>query len=365
MKKVKYYSLDKIKTEKAQYNIIIGERSTGKTYAVLYEGLKNYIKTGKQMAVIRRYQDDLRGKRGYVMFDALVSNGTVSSLTEGEFNSIYFYAGKWYLSYIDDGKKRTTDETPFAYAFAISSMEHDKSTSYPNIQTILFDEFISRGAYLTDEFILFMNVLSTIIRDRNDVIIYMCGNTVSKYCPYFSEMGLTHIKDMTPGKIDVYSYGQSKLKIAVEFAVTNGSSKPSDVYFAFDNPRLSMITGNGTIWEIAVYPHCPIKFKPKDIIFTFLIKFSGDILQGDIIGIDNISFLFIHRKTTEIQNDNKDIIYSPEFDPRPNWRRKITNPTDKIDESIYRFFRSDNVYYQDNEIGEIMRNYIMWCKTNK
>ena len=49
-----YYSLAKIKSKKALYNIIIGERSNGKTYAVQYESLNDYIKDGKQLALIRR-----------------------------------------------------------------------------------------------------------------------------------------------------------------------------------------------------------------------------------------------------------------------------------------------------------------------
>ena len=54
----KYYSLDRIKKKKAVYNVIIGERSNGKTYAVLMEGLKTYLKTGGQIAFIRRcYRD--------------------------------------------------------------------------------------------------------------------------------------------------------------------------------------------------------------------------------------------------------------------------------------------------------------------
>ena len=58
------------------------------------------------------------------------------------------------------------------------------------MKTILFDEFITKGMYLTDEFMAFMNTLSTIIRQRDNVKIFMCGNTVNKFNPYFEEMGL-------------------------------------------------------------------------------------------------------------------------------------------------------------------------------
>ena len=140
------------------------------------------------------------------------------------------------------------------FAFALTQMEHDKSTSYPDVTTIIFDEFLSRIGYLKDEFMLFMNVVSTIVRQRNDVTIYMLGNTVNKYCPYFTEMGLTHVDKMEPGTIDVYTYGESKLKVAVEYCKDhNIDGRKSDSYFAFDNPQLQMIT-NG-VWEVALYPH--------------------------------------------------------------------------------------------------------------
>ena len=215
--KEEYYSLDRIKKVNAQYNMIFGKRSNGKTYAVLYEGVKNYVQHGKQMAYLRRYREDFVGKRGQSLFNALTSSGAIKELTNGKWEMVKYSSSQWFLakkSKKDD--KIITDGTPFCYGFSLASMEHDKSTSYPDITTIVYDEFISRIGYLNNEFVLFMNVLSTIIRQRDDVKIYMLGNTVNKYCPYFSEMGLGHIEEMEAGKIDVYSYGNSKLKVAVE-----------------------------------------------------------------------------------------------------------------------------------------------------
>jgi hypothetical protein len=58
--KPKFYDLKAILSKNADYNVIFGERSNGKTYAALKYGLENYIKTGKQMAYIRRWREDLR-----------------------------------------------------------------------------------------------------------------------------------------------------------------------------------------------------------------------------------------------------------------------------------------------------------------
>lgn len=359
--KNKFYSLKNILSKDAQYNMIFGERSNGKTYAVLKYGLKDFITQGKQLAIVRRWSEDFTGKRGQTMFDSLVSNGEVVKLTGGEWTGIYYWASKWYLCKYEDGK-RINHEKPFAYGFSISSMEHDKSTSYPDICTICFDEFLTRSMYLPDEFILFMNVCSTIIRQRTDVKIFMLGNTVNKYCPYFKEMGLTHVKEMKPGDIDLYQYGDSDLKVAVEYVKPNKAGKESDLYFAFDNPKLNMITGGA--WEIDIYPHCPVKYKPEDIAFTYFIEFSGDLLQCEVICLPEMSFTFIHRKTTELKHTDTDLIYTPEYNPLPNYRRKITKPRTKIENRIAEFYIRDKIFYADNEVGEIIRNYLIWCGKN-
>lgn len=358
--KEKYYRLNKILKCNAQYNVIFGERSSGKTFAVLEYGIKKYIQSGEQLAIVRRWDEDFKGKRGQTMFHALVDAGIVSDLTSGEWTDVYYWSSRWYLCRYDESGNRITDETPFCYGFSLTAMEHDKSTSYPKITTILFDEFLTRTVYIPDEFILFTNVISTIVRHRNDVKIFMLGNTVNKFCPYFKEMGLKHIKDMKPGDIDIYQYGEGKLKVAVEYTQPNKQGKQSDVYFAFDNPKLQMITSGS--WEIDIYPHCPMKYKPKNILFTFFILFDGAILQCEIVRVDKNLFTFIHPKTTDLKDEDHDLIFSLDYDPRPNWRRNLLKPYDEIGRKILYLFKSEKIFYSDNETGEIVRNYLINCK---
>lgn len=360
---LKFYSLNNIKKHNAVYNLIIGERSNGKTYAVLSEILNDYITHHHQSAYIRRWELDIKANRGKTVFKPLVKEGYVFKKTKGEWTDIIFQNSSWYLCRYDEKTDTIVkDVNPFCYAYALTGTEHDKGSSNPDINTIFFDECITRDNYLTDEFVLFMNTISTIVRYRDTVKIYMCGNTISKYCPYFTEMGLRHIKDMKPGDIEVYNYGDSRLKVAVEFSdMPNKKGKPSDFYFAFDNPRLKMITGGGA-WEMDIYPHCPIRYENKHIVFNYFIKFEDDILQCEIVQIDDSIFTFIHRKTTELKDVNNDLIFSPEFSIRPNWRRRLTQPHNEMEKKICSFFVSDKVYYQSNEIGEIVRAYLQWCK---
>lgn len=359
--KTEFYSLKKIKEKNCQYNMIIGMRSNGKTYSVLEEIIKNYVNDGKQGAIVRRWKDDFMGKRGSVMFDGHVASGLIEKLTKGEYTKVVYKSSRWYLARRDQELDTDiVDEKPFCFGFSLNSMEHDKSTSYPDITTICFDEFLTRGYYLPDEFVLFMNVISTIVRFRTDVIIYMLGNTVNKSAPYFKEMGITHIKEMEEGTIDVYTYGDSNLKVAVEYCAEIKKTKnAASYYFAFDNPKLQMITSG--VWEMDIYPHCPIKYIPKDIKFTYFILFEDDILQCEVVKKDNNIFTFIHRKTTPLKKENKDLIYSLEYDARKNYRRKITKPSNEKERVLYNMYLQGKVFYQDNEVGEIVRNYLANC----
>ena len=363
--KMKFYDINHILELKCQYNLIIGERSNGKTYSALELAIRNWWGKGEQSGYVRRWKEDYRGKRGEQLFAGHQETGFISELTDGEYDHVKYYSGKWYLAKFDDElNKEVSQDEPFCFAFALSDMEHDKSTAYPKVTLIIFDEFLTRQVYLRDEFVIFMNVLSTIIRYRDNVIIIMLGNTVNKYCPYFKEMGLRHVPDMELGKIDIYTYGDSKLRVAVErCAPPNSDGKPSNHYFAFDNPSLAMITGGA--WEIDLYPHCPRKYKPKDVIFTFFILFNEHMLQCEIISLSDCCFLYIHQKTSPLQDEDNDIIFSEQYDPRPNHFRNIRKGSSRLENKIGEFFRNDKVFYQDNEIGEIVRNYLQYCAVER
>lgn len=359
----KYYSTSRIDKKDATYNVIFGERSNGKTYALLYKSLKKYFKDGSQMAYVRRWQNDITGRRASQLYGGINDNGVVEKLSGGEFKGVHYYAGKWYLcNYDDKGKVIYGDNDIIAYAFSLTDNEHNKSTSYPNVQTVVFDEFLTSGLYLQDEFVLFMNSISTIVRRRTNVKIYMLGNTVNKFCPYFQEMGLNNVQAMKQGSIDVYHYGESPLTVAVEYCKSNNTDKDSEQnkYFAFDNPKLEMITG-GT-WEMSLYPHLPHKYKPNQVLLEYFIEFNENIYHAEIIDVDGVVFTYIHDKTTPIKKPSEQIIYSLEYHAEINYNRSIFRPMSRIQEKILWFFKNDKVFYQNNTVGDAVSNYLKIAK---
>lgn len=360
---MKYYNTTKIDAKKAIYNIIFGERSNGKTYALLEKGIRNYFKDGSQLAYVRRWKEDITGRRAARLFAGINENGVIGKLSKGKFKGVHYYAGKFYLCNYNDetGKPIFSDSDIIGFTFALSDGEHDKSTSFPNITTIIFDEFLTNRLYLQDEFVLFMNTVSTIVRRREDVKIYMLGNTVNKYCPYFEEMGLTGIQKMVQGKIDVYHYGDSGLTVAVEYCSSQEKSVnvKSSRYFAFNNPKLEMITGGA--WELAIYPHLPVKYTPKDVIFNFFIEFSDSIYQCNVINKNEDFFVYIHIKTTPLKN-SEDLVYSLEHSIKNNYNRSVFKPINKLQNRILWFFKNDKVFYQNNNVGDAINNYLKICK---
>lgn len=363
MKNSDFYSLKKINELNATYNVIFGERSNGKTYGVLMHMIRDFWKYRKQFAIVRRWKEDITGRRASDIFSSINSNCEIEKITNGKFSNVYYLAGKFYLcNYDEKGKAIYNQETDLiAFVFALSDTEHNKSISYPNIYNILFDEFITKHTYLADEFVLFMNTLSTIIRQRENVKIFMLGNTVNKYCPYFDEMGLKHILEMKQGSIDVYRYGESNLKVAVEYCSSLQEKKKNNYYFAFNNPKLKMITSGA--WELDIYPHLPVKYKPKNVVFTYFIIFNDNIYQCEIISINNELFTYIHKKSTKLKDNDTDIIYSLDYNYKMRYNRSIYKSTNEITSKIAYFFKIEKVFYQDNSVGDAISNYLKLCET--
>lgn len=382
--KVKYKGWDKTYIPSkcfenlTEYYMWISERSDGKTYIAIEMILYLFKWYGYSGALIRRWDEDIVYSNGveiisnHIGFNELVYSRTkgkwdnvVLEIFEGKYNTIIYDSRKWYLAYEgkDENNKdvKEISKKPFMYAFAISKEERKKGTSYPDIKITIFDEFISRGAYLPEEFISYQNLLSTIIRRRVDVLNLMCANSINRYCIYFQEMGLKHVKEQKQGTIDIYQFGDPVvMRVSVEMiAPIDNKYKKSNKYFAFDNPKLKMITEGK--FEMSIYPHLPYRYKPKDIKFIYYIKFDDELFQCNIIRVEGVYFTFIHPKTTEIKMTRNTIIYTPEINALPNYRRRITYQQDKIGTTIASFYKQDKVFYSDNSTGDTIHNYLIWC----
>ena len=213
-----YYSLDKIKRTKADIRMVIGQRSNGKTYAVCKEVLEIYKQKQKRFCYIRRFDEDIKSYRAEQLFTPL--QPVIENLF-GKGYTVVYYRHKYYLVN-DKGEKLDI----IGYALSLSSSSHTKSVAYVDVKTIFFDEFIQMQGERTlrDERDKYENTLSTIIREKQDVVIYLLANTVSKFSPYFVYYGFD-INKIKQGEIAIKEIptddDKGVLKVALEYCEYN------------------------------------------------------------------------------------------------------------------------------------------------
>lgn len=148
------------------FNFIIGGRGIGKTYGAKRVAIRNFLKDGRQFVYVRRYSKEL--KKADKFFDDIKKEFPDNKLTV---KKPYFY--------IDDKLAGTS--------MALSTAKIEKSTPFPEVSLIIFDEFIlDQGVYhyLADEVTNFLELYSTIARSR-DVIVLFLSNALSVTNPYF------------------------------------------------------------------------------------------------------------------------------------------------------------------------------------
>ena len=94
----------------------------------------------------------------------------------------------------------------------------------------------------------------------------------------------------------------------------------------------------------------------------YFIEFNDTLFPYTTLFRSGVVFTFIHIKTTPIRKPETHIIYSLEYHAEHNYNRSIYKPTNKIQSKIEWFFKNDKVFYQDNNVGDAISNYLKNCK---
>ena len=183
MNKYIFYNYDKVFSYNALLNLIIGERGVGKTYGIKVKLIKRFLKHHKKFAYIRRYESDL---------DASVG----SSINEKFFEQVAkeFPNSEFKISKHKKVRNLYIDGQVCGYALPLSSADSLKSSSYEDVDIIVYDEFMlkegSSQHYLRNEPEIILDLIETIGRLR-DIKIFCLGNAISSTCPLMSYFDLT------------------------------------------------------------------------------------------------------------------------------------------------------------------------------
>lgn len=354
----------------AQYYMVIGERSNGKTYSSLSYALDRYTDYDEQFVYVRRLSESIRANYMRILFEGNRKQGDLERhMNKLGYDGLDFYSGAFWPTFHDEKNKKIRIDRPAGYTLAINTWETAKGGSIPDCTTIIFDEFLTRKYYLPNEPILFENLVSSVVRERDNVKIIMLANTVSWAAPYFQEWGLNHVKNMKQGTYDIYESGSGR-KIVVCYTEHKGA-KASDKYFNFDNPRSRMIS-EGT-WETAMYPRIPdlkgwSKGTPSYVntLDGWSIKLepaqTPDGLPVLLVWDNNRALVSSEPPYVDKRYDDR-IIYTDTMYPAANVKMAITKHKDPYTLFILNALREGRVFYQNNAVGENLRNYLKWSQS--
>lgn len=356
--KKEYYDCRKILAEGSVYNIVIGQRSNGKTYGFIEEALDEYCKNNTPSVYIRRYDESITSANIFKLCTPHINSLIIMS--DGKWNNFEYKNRTFYPTRINEetGKIEAKGD-PFLYCVGMNSWEHKKGQDRGFVRYVIFDEFLTRDTYLNDEYAKFMNLLSSFIRDRVGTTIVMLGNTVNKFCPYFSKFKI-NMKDIKQGFIYNFRYGETTMSLEYCKPSTN-TSKVNKAYFDFDEKQLDMIKSG--YWEICSYPRF-YNGKRDDCeeLGRIYIHFSTHVLRWDLLIDDDKNVIsFISPSNFDKALESGDIFMTDDSLTLLDNRMCFCEmPKNKLTQYLIASWKGNKIYFANDDCGDVFEN---WMKT--
>ena len=225
-----YYNADNLLSRHYTLNMICGDRNAGKSTCFQRYAIKRAIKFynnskgGSQFAILTRYDKDKK-----ILCDTYFNN------TMEMFYKDYELVYKRKLFYLRH--KKSKKQVIVGYAFALNEATKLKSTSYPHIDTIIFEEFLNiENKYIKTkenaelEVELLISLYSTIARGngkqvRYDVKLFLISNCYNINNPYFTYFDFVNDIVKDPFKT-FYAKNNGKVKALIEMT-------HNDIYLDF------------------------------------------------------------------------------------------------------------------------------------
>lgn len=180
----KYWDIKKTLSHNALFNFIISQRGGGKTYGCLKYCVEKYLSERRhgrtwQFVYLRRHENELKKltiQRNGRIFKAIAKEFPEHTL-KAESNTLY------------------CNGEVMGYALQLSTYHTQKSDPMPDVQMIVFDEFIANDSrtYLRDDVTAFLEMYETVARpgtDHPEVKVFFLGNAITQVNPYFDYFNL-------------------------------------------------------------------------------------------------------------------------------------------------------------------------------
>lgn len=346
MAKRNYYDITNLLSTEAQYMMLLGQRSNGKSYQVKKTVIERALK-GQKFVYLRRWKADL--KQSYVT--SYFEDMPISKLTKKKYDKLKALNGKIYFVKEAEGKKKE-EKLEIGRYCALNEAERYKSQVFKDYTSIVYEEFITDDLYLEDEPRLLQQFVSTVFRLSRGTV-FLVGNTLTRVCPYFHEWCLDGVLKQKQGTIEIYHYhteDNETVNVAVEYcANTNNENN-----MFFGDSAKQIVTGE---WDVKEVPKLPRLLYEYELAYEILIEYQA--------------FKFVLQLLIEPKNGGS-ICYVYPYTKKRDIYRKITNVfsdlpniTSKLDRNrppemrIINCLSLDKICYSDNLTGSDFKKVIL------
>lgn len=362
----------------ARYYYILGGRSTGKTYPTVKNALTDAIKGKGLFAYVRRYKESLQEVFVNQIFG--VHNDTVEQLTEGQYNRVVYWRRRFWLELwaVDEQSgnavKISRDSKPIGVTCCLSTWETEKGGDFgydDGIANIILDEALSKaGQYLRDEWSIFQNVISTLVRDRweVDTKIWLLANPISKWNnPYFRNMGITkkliESHGITEIKYPNEKGGTAMTAVFVNLgetiqSVNENADKVLSTFFAFEHSKGKSKSITHGFWEMEDSARLPSGvYKESTKNRTIYAIFGEETLAIDIMKyeITNKYYLMIY-PVREIRPKTYYLILGTSLDKYAIIGCDESHPISRL---LFSLLKTGQVYYSDDSTADAWHGFLM------
>ena len=350
--KKRYVQRDFIHKIDAEYIILLGQRTNGKSFAVKEDIIKNALEHEEEFAYIRRYKEDCKQYMVEEYFsDIICDKKGVHHLEEwsnGRYNYITVYQQGIYFANMDEDGKVTRGQK-LGRMFGLSWATHYKSLSFPNMTSAVYEEFVTDEAFLDQECKRFMHLISTIFRESK-ARVYLVGNTLSRINPFFSEWELVNIPKQKINSIDMYYHKyttedgeEKKTKIAVY--LTHSTNVNSGMFFGNAAKAIT-----GSVWDTDEQPHLKGRKSDYEILYTMIFIYDRTLFLMELLQHKESGAVtwFVSPKNTPPQKNTRIICNKYIMD---NMATMGFIPISEGERKIMKMIIDENICFSDNLTG--------------
>lgn len=328
--------IDIAKQLECPYIALIGEKRIGKTYGCVKYALQDYYKTGAPFFYARRYDKTFTESICGKLVD--VHRQEIINLSGGKHNAGEL-KGKYYelcrRSFTANGILKRDAREQIAYCRSLNNVESETADDKGNISCVIYDEFLTRGRELDDEFnrlmILHANATGKRVEENRFIPLFLLGNTVSRESKLADCFGI-RLRDISRG-VNVITNSKGVVRLVLYYSPeTCKSTKAAETYYdRFENDHIKMIAHGD--WTLGQY----------------------NIMQDKHYNIDGVRILFSHHGTAVLATVGL-------YGMQPIVC--ITKPSDTYDILVTSGIRKTAINYIPPSIVQIVLMGRMVCETS-